>query len=206
MKHSIFLLLTVASILFLANCASFTAGAFNATSAKSDPAAIEEDSIHITVKALSPQESKRLFDCNIHEHGYQPLSVSISNQSKLDIVFTPDSIPRFVPVEQVLEATDFNPGIRLVTWSLPWLINIAFGYPVYYGILWPIIGVIDMGNANKANNERADFFHGIEAKSITLMPGKEFSGIVFIRYTGKKGFTLKLIHGGTPIQIEVDPY
>jgi len=192
-------------VLFLVNCASFTPGTINLTSAVSTPGAIDKEGVSVFVRELGPTESQRLFDCDIQGEGYTTLSMAISNRSNSVVDFLPSTIPQYVNVEEVLSKTDFSPTTRLILWSVPWVINIAANQPIYYGILWPIIGLVDMGKANTGNRNRADFFNNIAIRPIKLQPGQDIQGIVFVRKNYPKPFQLVLMRNDYRIVFDIFP-
>ena len=203
-KQICFLVLLLNAIIFF-SCASFSPGSLNITAAVSTPGSIVKDSISLYVKEINARQSERIFDCDILSKGYQPLSIAISNRSNFSVVFTPDSIPKYVNVDEVLSATDFHPIVRVFTWSIPWIINVAASQPIYYGIAWPVFGLIDMGKANRANDDRADFFNNMMIKPVTLETGQDIQGVVFLRKNYPKPLHITLLKNENQIIFDVVP-
>jgi len=205
MKKLFYFIVLLFTVIIFSSCASFTPGSLNTTAAVSSPGSIVKDSVSLFVKEISPKESERIFDCDIHSEGYQPLSIAISNRSNSSVIFTPNSLRQYVDVDEVLSATDFNPIIRVFTWSIPWLINIAASQPIYYGIAWPVFGLIDMGKANSANDDRADFFNNMVIKPVTLQPGQDIQGVVFFRKNYPSPLQITLLKNESQIIFDVYP-
>ena len=183
-KQICFIVLLLNAIIFF-SCASFSPGSLNITPAVSTPGSIVKDSISLYVKEINARQSERIFDCDILSKGYQPLSIAISNRSNFSVVFTPDSIPKYVNVDEVLSATDFHPIIRIFTWSIPW--------------------IIDMGKANRANDDRADFFNNMMIKPVTLETGQDIQGVVFLRKNYPKPLHITLLKNENQIIFDVLP-
>jgi hypothetical protein len=184
------LLLTLSFSVAFISCASFTPGSVDFRPAISTPGATTKDSVYILVTVMSSRQSKVTFDCDFPAEGIQPLTISISNRNSSTIEFLPHTVPMYMTIADAHERTKFNPVGRLLLWSIPWFINIAAGYPIYYGILWPIIGVIDYGDASTANANREDFFNRVALKPIKLQQGQDIQGIVFVQKGGAQ--TLQL--------------
>jgi hypothetical protein len=205
MKKQICLIVLLLNAIISFSCASFNPGSLNITAAVSTPGSIVKDSISLFVKEINPRQSERIFDCDILSEGYQPLSIAISNRSNFSVMFTPSSIPNYVNVDEVLSATDFHPIVRVFAWSIPWIINIAAGQPIYYGIAWPVFGLIDMGKANRANDDRADFFNNMMIKPITLESGQDIQGVFFLRKNYPKPLQITLSKNENQIIFDVLP-
>lgn len=183
MKRVLFIMLCMVGFLYI-GCASFSPGSVNIASAVSTPGSVSKDSIYIFVKEFSSKETKRIFDCDLLIYGFCPLGIGISNRSNYPIEFIPHSIRNYIDVEEVLSETEFDPNGRLIVWSIPWVINMLAGFPFYYGIAWPIFGLIDFNKAHDANDDRTEFFHNLVFKPIILQPGQDVQGVVFLA----KGF------------------
>ncbi|MFH1528480.1 MAG: hypothetical protein ABIG69_17890 [Bacteroidota bacterium] len=205
MKNLLNTFIVLFVVIGFVGCASFTPGSLNTTSAISTPDAIVKDSVSVFVKEISPKESERIFDCDIHGEGYQPLSIAISNRSNSSIEFIPSSLPQYINAEEVLSATDFSPIIRVFTWSIPWIINLAASQPFYYGIAWPVFGLIDMGKANRANDDRADFFNNIVLKPTKLQPGQDIQGVSFFRKNYPSPLQIILLKNGNQLIFDIYP-
>lgn len=205
MKNLLPAFISCVFILYFEGCASFTPGSLYMTSAFSTPGAVTKDSLSIFIREISPRESYRIFDCIPYNQGYQVLSISISNRSSSPISFIPSSIPNYVDVEEVLDETDFNPFSRLFIWSIPWFLNLAASQPFYYGIAWPIIGLIDFNKAYSANDDRTDFFQNITLKPIKLQKDQDVQGIVFVGKNYPKPLQVILVKNAQQFIFEIYP-
>jgi hypothetical protein len=189
---------------FAAGCASFEPGSLSSISAASSVYAVTKDSVSVVFRELSPQETKRLFDTELYESGYIAISASFSNRGTAPVEFFPDSIKQSAPIEEILKRTAFSPTTRLLVWSIPWALNLVSGMPIYYGILWPVIGIIDLNKAKTANGNRDEFFTTIMLKHTTLIQGQDISGVIFLR----RGYTtpVKLTFSREPKNLLFDIY
>ncbi len=205
MKNLITLIIPFHFLFVIYGCASFTPGSLNTSPAVSTPGSTMKDSIALFIREISPRESKRIFDCNIYNGGYIPLSIALSNRSNSTIDFTPNSISQYENVDNVLSATDYHPAGRLITWSIPWIINILLHQPFYYGIAWPIFGLIDMVKAGDANNERGDYFYSVLIKPTILQPGQDIQGVMFVRKNYSKPLQIILLKNNNQMVFDIIP-
>jgi len=205
MKNIIALIIYFTLLVIIYGCASFTPGSLNITSAISTPGSIVKDSIGLIIREISPRESKRIFDCDIYSKGYIPLSIALSNRSNSAIDFIPDSISPHENVDKVLSATDYLPIGRLIAWSIPWIINIMIHQPIYYGIAWPIFGLIDMSKASHANDDRADYFYSVLIKRSVLQSGQDIQGVIFVRKNYPKPLQIILLKNGNKFVFDIIP-
>jgi hypothetical protein len=191
---------------FFIGCASFTSGSLDFRQAISTPGATTKDSISILITQMNGRQSKLSFDYDFPSNKIQPLIISISNRSTSTVEFIPSSIPFYLSVSDIHDRTSFSPTTRLLIWSIPWFLNLATGAPIYYGILWPIIGFVDFNKANTANSDREDHFNSVSLKPIKLQPGQDIQGVVFVQKNNTQMIQLNLNKGeGRNIVFDVYP-
>jgi hypothetical protein len=199
-------LIILFSLIFLFNgCASFSPCPLNMTSAVSTPGSMLKDSISLFVRELGLKESERVFDCDIYSEWHSALSIAISNRSNSTCVFIPSSIPQYEDIENVLYDTDYDPLGRLIVWSIPWIISLVLHYPVYYGVAWPIIGLVDLNRSKVANESRTEYFNSISIKPTKLQPGQDIQGIVFVKRYYQKPLQISIVKNDSKIVFDVYP-
>jgi len=173
----------ILSGLLLAGCASFHSGFIDFRQASSTPGAIMQDSIYVHASFMDSHASSTAFDYNFHQAGIQPLTLSLSNRSSINIEFIPSTISDYLRPWQAYDNASFDPTTRLMVWSIPWMINMVANQPWFYGIAWPIMGLVDFFGASSANREMSSFIQRVSFKPVKLEPGKDTQGIIVVTKT-----------------------
>ena len=132
------------------SCASFNPGNIDYRSALTSPESKTNDSVYVFIKQYSAKEAQLIFDTDFRYEKFEPIYVSIFNNSDKKVLVTPQNFSGYTDLAEVYKDTKSSPFSYFLIWSTPWVINIAAGWPFYYGIAWPIFGAIAMGKTNGA--------------------------------------------------------
>ena len=174
------------------SCASFNPGPIDYRSALTSPESKSGDSVYVFTKQYSVKEAKLIFDTNFRYVDFEPIYVSIFNRSSNKIFIAPQNFFGYTELEKVYDDTKSAPFSFFLVWSIPWVINVAAGWPIYYGIVWPIFGGIAMGKSSSANSNREEFYNSVTLKETELSYGQEVYGIVFLQKTKEDSIHITL--------------
>lgn len=181
MLRKLFYRLIIFSSIFLISCASFAPGVVEYHSAITSPYSQIKDSVFVYVKEYTNQEGKLIFDTNFQYYYFKPLYISIYNQSSSPIIVDTSNIDNFVNIDKIYKETKSGaPFDYFLLWSTPWAINIGAGLPFYYGIAWPVFGLIAMSKSKNANERRGEYYSYVSLKPTRLFTGQETDGVVFV--------------------------
>ena len=162
------------------SCTSFNPANIVNESALTSPYSIQKDSVFVLVKQYNDQEAELFFDTDFGGYDFRPFYVSIYNNSSSRIMVDPSSIEYSISQQQAYKESKKLPIGYLFYWSIPWGINMAVGLPFYYGIAWPVFGLIATVQAANANRKREAYYKNVSLKPAELTKGQEVSGVVFI--------------------------
>jgi hypothetical protein len=178
----------------LFSCATFNPGAIEYHSALTSPGGKNTDSVYVYLKQFTYQEAKLIFDTDFRFKKFEPIYISIYNQSDKTIVVDPLNVLDIVDLDMVYKETKSAPLTYLLIWSTPWIINLVAGWPVYYGIAFPIIGIVSFAKSSEANTKRKDFYTSIYLQKVELLKGQEIFGIVFLAKDTSNPIQIKLMN------------
>jgi len=177
----------------LISCASFNPGTIEYRSAVTSPGSKQIDSIYVFVKEYNNQEAKLIFDTGFRYYDFEPIYISVFNRSNSTILVDPLNVGNRVNIDEVYKKTKKPPFRYFIGWSIPWGINMLVGLPFYYGIAWPVFGVVAMAKTNGANRKREDYYNSVILKKTELLNGQEINGVVFIESDSSKTINLDLV-------------
>lgn len=177
----------------LISCASFNPATVEYRSAITSPGSKQIDSVYVFVKDYNIQEAKLIFDTDFRDYDFEPIYVSVFNRSNSTILVDPLDVENRVNIDKVYKKTKSAPFGYFIVWSIPWGVNMLVGLPFYYGIAWPVFGVIAMAKTSKANRKREGYYNSISLKKTELLNGQEINGVVFIAKDSSKTIKLDLV-------------
>ncbi|MDO8281014.1 MAG: hypothetical protein Q7U10_00060 [Thermodesulfovibrionia bacterium] len=150
--------------------------------------------VTLSMKKLSAGDSKTYFDRDVIAEGYQPLHITISNNSNKYILFSNQGISLpIVPAQEVAEKVHTSTVGR------------ATAYGVGALLFWPLLipAVVDgVGSAN-ANEKLDRDFNAKSADQMVVQPYATHNGIIFVPTSDYNGtFTVRLIDKETKEKLE----
>lgn len=191
----------VLSILFV-SCASFNPSPIQYSSAKSNPESIVKDSVYVMLKQYNSKESELIFDDSFDDTYYKPVYISIYNASSEQVTFDPKSVLDYYDYRIVIDDMTKPTAAYLFGWSVPWIINIAVGLPIYYGAIWPVFGIIAAVKSSNINDEVSQFYESVIMKKIILSKDQESGGFIFLNKTMRDYISINVTSGSSIITFD----
>ena len=173
MNRKRFFILLFSILLMLApyGCANYKAASLPTLQPEFAPYSETIEKVTLSCKTLSKAECKKYFDRDIIEKGYQPVQLSIKNDTKKYILFSTQgvSLPVSSP-EEVAEKCHTSTAGR------------AVGYGVAGLFIWPLLipAVVDGVGSSQANTNLDRDFSDKNMEQIIINPFATHSGIIFI--------------------------
>lgn len=152
-------------------CANYKAASLPNLQPEFAPYSETVENVTLSCKTLSKAECKKYFDRDIISKGYQPVQLSIKNDTKKYILFSSQgvSLPVSSP-EEVAEKCHTSTAGR------------AVGYGVAGLFVWPLLipAVVDGVGSSQANMNLDRDFSNKNMEQIIVNPFATHSGILFI--------------------------
>ncbi len=152
------------------------------------------ENVTLAAKALSKEECKKYFDRDIIGNGYQPVIMTIINDTNKHILFSPEgvSLPVSSP-EEVAEKVHTSTAGR------------ATAYGVGALFLWPLLvpAIVDGVKSSQANTQLDRDFSEKNIGQMVINPYSTHNGVIFISNEEyQESFTVKLVDRETRQKLE----
>jgi hypothetical protein len=152
------------------------------------------ENVTLACKALSTEECKTYFDRDIIAKGYQPVLMTIVNESNRSMLFSPEdvSIPVCSP-QEVAEKCHTDTAGR------------ATAYGIGALFLWPLVipAIVDGVGSSEANTQLDRDFSEKNIQQLVINPYSTHNGVIFFSNEEyQDSFTVKLVDKETRQQLE----
>lgn len=152
------------------------------------------ENVTLACKALSKEECKKYFDRDIIGKGYQPVLMTIKNDTNRYILFSPEgvSLPVCSP-QEVAEKCHTSTAGR------------ATAYGIGALFLWPLAvpAIVDGVKSSKANTKLDRDFSEKNMEQMVINPYTTHDGVIFISNKEyQESFTVKLVDKETRQKFE----
>lgn len=190
----------------IVGCGSFEPIQFNYPN-PSEEYTTDLDSVMIAAKVIGDLEKGRsiLMDMQNSE-SICSIMISIKNNSNKKLqfrIYSSEGSQLAKPDE--IYRKYMSPGfVHFLIWSTPWIANIASGLPIFYGVLFPIIGVIEINKSSSVNDRLLQF---IEDNTLpnNALPKRSIKGLIYVKNNKPKKLSVEISYMGNLINtIEVD--
>jgi hypothetical protein len=187
-NHRSFMLLCIslslAFILILSGCASNKDALLQTVMPVFPPYSETIDDVTLSCKTLSKEECKQIFDQNIIQKGYQPVLISIKNDTKRHMFFSSQevSLPVCSPQEVTTKLNTYGADWSPVPTGLSNGIGNA-GPGILILLPFAIVGALAENAAegvSQMNAETDRTFNELNSDNLLIKPNAEHSGIIFI--------------------------
>lgn len=161
----------LSALLLVTGCASYKAGVLPSLQPEFSPYSSTIDGVTLSVKALASSDSKRILNRDILAAGYQPIQITIRNDSDNYIMFSSQGVGLpVVPPQEVAEKVHTSTVGR------------ATAYGVAGLIVWPLLipAVVDGVGSSKANAELDRDFEAKSVEQMVIQPYATHNGILFV--------------------------
>jgi len=152
-------------------CASYKAVSLPPLQPEFAPYVEENDGVIVACKAFSKADCKRYLDRDVISKGYQPVQVTVKNETKKYVVFSEQgvSLP-CVPAEEVAQKVHTNTAGRATVYGVGAL------------FLWPLAvpAIVDGVGSSKANQQLNSDFAAKSADQTVIQPYSTLNGLIFI--------------------------
>ncbi len=155
-------------LLSLCGCAAYKARPLGHLA---DAGSLEKDKISFTSKAFNLRECKKYLDRDVLKQGYQPVHISITNNTNRHVYFTLANISLpTVDAIDVAQLVHTNTAGR------------AAGYGVVGLFIWPLLipAVVDGIGSSKANEQLDNDFDKKALKNQPINPFQTINGLIFV--------------------------
>ena len=187
------------SILFgfhsiLCSCASYKPAPMSSLQPEFAPYSETIENVTLACKPLSRAECKRFFDRDIIDKGYQPVQITVVNNSPKYILYSNQSIS--IPVcspQEVAEKCHTSTAGR------------ATAYGVAGIFVWPLLipAVVDGVGSSQANTKLDQDFNEKNMEQMVINPYSTHNGVVFFSKTDyQDSFFVRLVDKETTQKLE----
>ena len=156
------------------SCASYKATTIPKLNPEFAPKSAKQGEVACAVKVFTKDDCRRYYDKDLIGKGYQPIQITISNQSKSYYLFSKDgiSLPT-VPPEEVSQKAHRSTVGR------------ATAYGVGALFLWPLVipAIVDGVGSSKANTQMDIDFAAKGLQETIIQPYSTINGVIFVATT-----------------------
>lgn len=132
----------------------------------------KQGDVTVAVKVLSEEECKQYFDKNIIRKGYQPIQITIDNQSKCWYVLSKDRISlSSAPPHEVAQKSHRSTGGRVAAYTVGGFLTV--------GLLF-IPAIVDGVGSGKANRQMDRDFTTKGVEEVEIEPFKIVNKVIFV--------------------------
>jgi hypothetical protein len=194
MKQLLLSVLVLVVTAFLLGCASYRPDSLPRIDSEFAPYVESVDQVTVSAKLLTKAECKQYLDRDVIVKGYQPILVSIDNQSDSPIVFSPSrvSLPCANP-NDVAKRVHTSTSTRVVAWGVPAL------------FIWPLLipAIVDGIGSSNANRDLDTDFAAKALGEVVIQPKSSLKGLLFVPTESfTPGFELTLLDRDSKKQLE----
>lgn len=172
MPYAKFVSVAIMMIMFmLSGCAKYEPGTLANLQPEFAPFSESNEGVVLSVKKLSNGDCKRIFDRDVIEKGYQPLQITIKNDTKKYILFSNQGVNLpTVPAQKVAETVHTSTAGR------------ATAYGVAGLFIWPLLipAVVDGVGSSQANEKLDRDFNAKATEQVVVQPYATHNGIIFV--------------------------
>ncbi len=183
-KNSRVLFLGVIGFCFLSGCARYRAQHLNQLTVRS--AQKKQQSVYFASKLFDREDCKKYLDRNVLRQGYQPIQITITNNTSSVLRFTKKDISlTCVSAMQVAKKVHTSTAGR------------AAGYGVAGLLIWPFLipAVVDGVGSSEANRDLDVDFGQKELVDQTINPFTTVNGLIFVPISEcSPNFSIKLVN------------
>ena len=196
MKRNISCFILLFSLVFVSfyGCASYKPTPLPNLQPEFAPYSENIENVTLACKALSEGECKKYFDRDIIDKGYQPVQMTIINDTDNSILFHPDGVSLPVcPPEEVAKKCYTSTAGR------------ATAYGVGALFLWPLAipAIVDGAKSYEANTELNKDFGKRNIGQMEIIPHTTHNGVIFISSEEyQESFIVKLVNKETRQKLE----
>lgn len=157
-------------LLFIGGCAKYNSQRLRPL----QPAMIAQNAqeqVTFNYKALSKRECRKFLGKNVIKSGYQPVQITIENDSNRTLLFSPSDISiKTVPAEIVARKVYDRTTTRIVGWGISGL------------FIWPFLipAIVDPIWSCEANQKLLLDYEDKAVAETSIRPGATLNGIVFV--------------------------
>ena len=171
-KFNITRFMSVMLALFIfSGCATYQPGVLASLHPAFAPFSESKDGVTLSVKKLSSADSKRILNRDVIEKGYQPIHLTINNDTKKYILFSNQGINLpTVPAQEVADKVHTSTTGR------------AAAYGVAGLFVWPLLipAVVDGVGSAQANDQLDRDYNTKVLGQVVIQPYATHNGLIFV--------------------------
>jgi len=164
-------LIALLLLIVISGCAKYEAGTLAILQPEFAPFAETNSGVTLSVKKLSNGDCKRILSRDVIDKGYQPIQITIKNDTKKYILFSNQGINLpTVPAQEVAEKVHTSTAGR------------ATAYGVAGLFIWPLLipAVVDGVGSSKANEKLDRDFNAKVMDQVVIQPYATHNGLIFV--------------------------
>lgn len=193
-KHNCCILLLLFTFISFYGCASYQPKPLPNLQPEFATYSESIENVTLACKALSKEECKKYFDRDILGSGFQPVQMTIVNDTENAVLFHPDGVSLPVcPPEEVAEKCHTSTAGR------------ATAYGVGALFIWPLAipAIVDGVKSHEANKELDRDFSEKNIEQMVINPYTTHNGVIFISNEDyQESFTVRLLNRETKQKLE----
>ncbi len=159
-------------MLILSGCASYKAEPLDTVSSQSTRSPEQNVNVTISAKAFNKHDCKKYLDRDVISKGYQPVQLTIENNSDQDYYFSLNRIDlQCARPEEVANRVHTSTIGRILGYGIPGLL-----------VLSPLVipAIVDGIKSSKANDALDSDFYSKTASDQTIAPHSHFNKLIFV--------------------------
>lgn len=189
MKNKLNHILAIAIAFLTTSCASYKAQTLGVLSPQTAPFSQKKEGVEVLCKAFNKQDCKRYLDRDVIAKGFQPVQISIENNTKHYLLFSKNniSVPCADPSYVASKVHTSTVGR-----------STAYGVGALF--LWPLAipAIVDGIKSSNANEALDSDFAGKTSCEQTIPPQGRLNGLIFVPVESyQESFTVMLINKDT---------
>ena len=158
-------------VLGLSGCAGYQAASLKRLSSEFSPHAHTYKGISFSARRFTDQDCKTYLGRDVIKAGYQPVQITIHNNSDRTLIFSTDSVSLpCVDASVVAKEVHTSTMSRALAWGIPGL------------FFWPLLipAAVDSVGSSEANTQLDADFAGKALGEKLIMPSSTINGVIFI--------------------------
>lgn len=185
------------SLMLLSSCASYKANTLTHLSPQAAAYSDQKEGVIIACRAFTKQDCKRYLDRDVIKKGFQPIQITIKNDSNRFLIFSKNSID--LPLADAASVAD---TVHTST------VGRATAYGVGALFIWPLAipAIVDGVKSSNANEQLDRDFAAKVTNDQTIIPSGQLNGLIFVPTESyRESFTLTLVDKDTKEKITFTP-
>jgi hypothetical protein len=171
MKTRLICFIVLSISILASSCASYKAHSLSYLSPQTAPFSEQKEGIAVSCKAFTKKDCKQYFDRDVIAKGFQPIQLTIENNTKRHLFFSKNNISLPCANPEYVADTVHTSTVGRAT---------AYGVGALF--LWPLAvpAIVDGIKSSNANEALDNDFAGKSPAEQMISPFSHFNGVIFV--------------------------